>query len=133
MSGVSEGSRSQAEGEYAAPSRCALCTTSLPLGPSGQARAWGGGRGFDDSRGKQASGACEQVKVRVSTQWELRAQRPSPFHCTETKRALLTQLSATPALGVLPPISSKVRPRVQVDWGTHATELSVTRPGFLAM
>ena len=52
----------------------------------------------------------EQGEVR-----ELRAQRPSPFHGAETKRALPTQHSATPALGVLLPISSKARPRV--DWG----------------
>ena len=57
----------------------------------------------------------EQGEVRESTQRELRAQRPSPFHGTETKRALPTQHSATPALGVLLPISSKARPRV--DWG----------------
>ena len=53
--------------------------------------------------------------MRESTQRELRAQRPSPFHGAETKRALPTQHSATPALGVLLPISSKARPRV--DWG----------------
>ena len=55
----------------------------------------------------------EQGETLEMTQRELRAQRPSPF--TEAKRALPMQHSATPALGVLLPISAKARPRI--DWG----------------